>query len=462
MNGFNGHKQFNPCMISIAVLSLIGAWATSFPVEGQLLNSFPIEYSIEPFKLTVYALVAQAAGLISGGILIRSARVAKHFIMAGIPFCILCTALFFFPPSSLWIVALIANSVVSSASIAAWGHFYRYCSGRSRRINTAASILIMASLLNVFIIIFMQYLSLYAGLALSMAILGAAWIFTIKLPEKTESVRPAITGISWKKRVLALLLLFMFILLVTINSGIMFQYVRPAYQGIEWLDAWYGLLPFVAAMLVIMRVPNSIDRGNALYVAIGIIGLAFVLFLLTPHTVGYYLLVYALMMGGLAVCHLFWWSMLGEILETVKNPALIFGIGFSAYILGVLHGRLIGISDIPMVSNGHFVAALGVLCVSLIILPILHRALSLMLKSDNATEQAAQEQRPDVSVTVTNTEMLTEREKQIAELMLKGRTCKMIASELYLSENTVKTHIKNIYAKLGVRRKSELFIKLNE
>jgi DNA-binding CsgD family transcriptional regulator len=59
--------------------------------------------------------------------------------------------------------------------------------------------------------------------------------------------------------------------------------------------------------------------------------------------------------------------------------------------------------------------------------------------------------------TLWGEDTLTEREKQIAALLLKGRTSKLIAAELYLSENTVKTHIKNIYSKLGIKSKSELF-----
>lgn len=39
-------------------------------------------------------------------------------------------------------------------------------------------------------------------------------------------------------------------------------------------------------------------------------------------------------------------------------------------------------------------------------------------------------------------DQLTEREREIVELLLRGRTYKMIAGELFLSENTVKTHIK--------------------
>ncbi len=56
----------------------------------------------------------------------------------------------------------------------------------------------------------------------------------------------------------------------------------------------------------------------------------------------------------------------------------------------------------------------------------------------------------------TITGQLTQREREIAALLLKGRTYKMIAGELFLSENTVKTHIKNIYFKLNIKSKTEL------
>ena len=39
---------------------------------------------------------------------------------------------------------------------------------------------------------------------------------------------------------------------------------------------------------------------------------------------------------------------------------------------------------------------------------------------------------------------LSEREKQVALLLLQGKTYKTIAGELFISENTVKYYVKNI------------------
>ncbi|MDH4271466.1 MAG: helix-turn-helix transcriptional regulator [Candidatus Aminicenantes bacterium] len=45
---------------------------------------------------------------------------------------------------------------------------------------------------------------------------------------------------------------------------------------------------------------------------------------------------------------------------------------------------------------------------------------------------------------------LSQREREILGLLMRGRKNKEIAKELFISENTVKVHVYNIYKKLGV------------
>jgi DNA-binding NarL/FixJ family response regulator len=51
---------------------------------------------------------------------------------------------------------------------------------------------------------------------------------------------------------------------------------------------------------------------------------------------------------------------------------------------------------------------------------------------------------------------LTEREKEILQLLMKGNSYKEIAGTLYISVETLNSHIKNIYRKLNVHSRSEL------
>lgn len=54
---------------------------------------------------------------------------------------------------------------------------------------------------------------------------------------------------------------------------------------------------------------------------------------------------------------------------------------------------------------------------------------------------------------------LTEREKAIFQLLIRGYSNNSIAEELFISSFTVKDHLKNIFKKAGVKSRSELLVK---
>lgn len=54
---------------------------------------------------------------------------------------------------------------------------------------------------------------------------------------------------------------------------------------------------------------------------------------------------------------------------------------------------------------------------------------------------------------------LSEREKEILNLMVEAYNYKTIAEKLYISYETVRTHVKNIYKKLHVTSRSEAVLK---
>jgi DNA-binding CsgD family transcriptional regulator len=56
---------------------------------------------------------------------------------------------------------------------------------------------------------------------------------------------------------------------------------------------------------------------------------------------------------------------------------------------------------------------------------------------------------------------LSPQEAAVAALVRVGRTNRQIAQQLFLSENTVETHLAHVYRKLGIRRRWELIAQAN-
>ena len=52
-------------------------------------------------------------------------------------------------------------------------------------------------------------------------------------------------------------------------------------------------------------------------------------------------------------------------------------------------------------------------------------------------------------------EPLTNREREVLELLAQGFSNKLIAQRLHISEHTVKFHVSSLYTKLGVSSRAE-------
>ncbi|GLK90323.1 LuxR C-terminal-related transcriptional regulator [Pseudomonas turukhanskensis] len=78
---------------------------------------------------------------------------------------------------------------------------------------------------------------------------------------------------------------------------------------------------------------------------------------------------------------------------------------------------------------------------------------------DAATEQdhAVLSQRIQVAFNNFGCDLLTEREREVAHMVLRGHSVKSAAYELAISPETVRMHRKNLYLKLGINSQAELF-----
>jgi DNA-binding CsgD family transcriptional regulator len=258
-----------------------------------------------------------------------------------------------------------------------------------------------------------------------------------------------------------LLLLCLFVFIITINSGLMYQVINPAFEHQTGLVSWYWAVPYIVALAIMRNLPMKAKRSRILYIGMAMIMGAFISFMLLDRKASDYLIVDTLMLGACGIFDLFWWSILGEMQDYSHNPATTFGIGLSANVFGVLCGSILGmvVTSVGLPGADVAVIALTVVCVTLVMLPPLNRQLVLLLKSHvylTAYDNMSQSQQTDIVYQIKTLDPLTVREQEVLQLILSGKSNREIAEALFISESTVKTHTRNIFSKYDVSSRAEL------
>ncbi len=166
------------------------------------------------------------------------------------------------------------------------------------------------------------------------------------------------------------------------------------------------------------------------------------------------------------------------------HPFVIFGGAWAARVLSRSLGRTVVFALSPMTQSESavlgvivFALSLSMVCLLTDNLPRTHK---LFIYDDESGEAAASRTASGPAAYETESEGstaanaavassdeqvrewlrtkhgLTAREIDVALLIARGRSKTFIANELFISENTVRTHSKNVYAKLGIHSREEL------
>jgi DNA-binding CsgD family transcriptional regulator len=458
----NGLKTLNARRLSVAGFSFLFAYILSFQFEGQVLYSLLDLRGTDADRYILVAIITHFTGLFTCGLFVRSQVAAKSMMLGSMGLCLAATVPFFFTPSALWAGGLIIGGYASGCAVAAWGYFLRAFTPKNERIKSCADVLIYSNLLMIAVNVVAMNRSPLIGLGLSMLCLMVGMAFIWLLPVELEKEQNKILKNKTRggiKNPLILLCLFVFI--ITINSGLMYQVMNPAFEHLTGLVSWYWAVPYIVALVIMRNLPMKVKRSRILYVGMAMIIGAFISFMMLGRNASDYLVVDTLMLGACGIFDLFWWSILGEMLDYTDNPAKPFGIGLSANVFGVLCGGVLGMAVTSIGLPGAEVAviALTVVCVTLVMLPPLNCQLVMLLKSHAylaAYDNMSQSQQTDILQQIKTLDPLTVREQEVLQLILSGKSNREIAGALFISESTVKTHTRNIFSKYDVGSRAEL------
>jgi DNA-binding CsgD family transcriptional regulator len=458
----NQLKVVNNRIFSITGFSLLFAYLLSFLFEGQVLYSMLAYHNVHDPAYIMTAIVAHFVGLFSCGYLVKSGVAAKYTMLSSMGVCLMATVPFFFAPSVLWAAGLIISGYAGGCAVASWGSFLKTFTPKNQRIKSCADVLIYSNIFMIAVNVVAINFSPFIGLTLSMLCLVAGMLFIWVLPADTKKVWREETENKLHgdiKKPLMLLCLFVFV--ITINSGLMYQVINPAFEHLTGLTSWYWAVPYIVALAIMRNLPMKANRSRILYIGMAMIMGAFISFMLLGRNAPAYLVVDTLMLGACGIFDLFWWSIIGEMLDYTQNPVKLFGIGLSANVFGVLCGGVVGVAvtSIQLPDAEVAVIALTVVCVTLVMLPPLNRQLVMLLKNHAylaAYDRMNELQQTDIIRQMKTLEELTVREQEVLQQILSGKSNREIAATLFISESTVKTHARNIFSKYDVGSRAEL------
>lgn len=235
-------------------------------------------------------------------------------------------------------------------------------------------------------------------------------------------------------------------------------------SGTDDLIAIRDLLNIVAlilgalAILLTTSVFRMDFRHMTYQVALPLMAAGFVFFSLgypldlvgfAAHQMGYqyfYIIIWAL------------WAVLS--LEQRRPVAKYATLAMMAIMAGQLLGSMVGAQLVTAASSPYSIAVMAACSVFVILLVALFAFESPFPGSDRTVFQTGgREEKGSVGASLASLALshgLSPREVEVFEYLARGRNCSFISTQLVISEETAKTHIKRIYRKFGVHSQQAL------
>ncbi len=421
--------------------------------EGPVLAEHLTRNNISPAPLFLLSLIFHFLGLISGGCFIRSPKNAKQALVAAILSGFAGTILFISDYVLLWKAAIPILSFITAFSLCGIAYFFKKIDRKNIVINVSYLLILTNIIMTLFLIIFhfAGHYTLYCFL-INFVIAG----ILLKKVYKAETSSHQYTAICPPKNIRSTLVyLYLLIMLLSVNGGIMYSIIPFSLCSDTLFWKIYLYLPYIAGVLFFASASKKLKEAYGIYISLSITGFSMIFILISAGSYIGCLVTNTLLLFALGINDIFWWKLLAERFEFSTKPAFVLGLGLSANIIGIFTGKeIIRLTHVTPANVSP--AAITGFIIVFITIPMLP-ALVRHLKTHNAfCQKNSDSQETNNNIKLSSYEGLSERESEITTLLIQGMPNKKIAETLFISENTVKTHIKNIYIKKNVKNRIQL------
>jgi len=448
----------------LLTLGLFFGWLLSFPLYGPVLAAMASEPVSDVGSLAFWFVCAHAAGLLAGALLIRRQAPWRFMMLTGLALTIGLHLLLALLPMEAWPYLMPVLGPSAGLFILGWSHPYTGLLAPNRRLRLMAATIIVANLALLVSSILAHTLAPSVTFTFSLLLLLPIWPLVLgmeaaKTRSQTESGTQSVQSRSFY---LLLGVVCLFFFGFYLNGGLLYNVVYTTFVELGQFSLFFRFIPYMIVLGGIWGLGDRVSRPALIYLSSSLLGLAFVTFAFLTATGAAYFVAEVLFQAAFAILDLFSWVILGDIAAFSHSrlvPHQIFGYGLAAMVSAIFMGQVVGERLLhAREEQGLLTALFAVIFITYLIIPWLKQRLEgwysvAELVPPNQTVVGPPEQLVDQ---LASMEPLTAREKQIAALLLQGYSNREVAALLHISLNTLKTHVKNLYRKVGVVQKREL------
>lgn len=439
------------------MLFLVGmfGWVDSTPLYGSVLQASAAAHRVSFGPLPLWFLIGDAVGLVASGYLLdRHVRAVAWAAATSAAACALLAGSLWVLPGPDWRFALGLMGLAAAPAMVSWGRWFATAVSVSElgRVFgwTAAAVVLV-------------------GKAFEVAVpaVGAGWGFALSLVPLAVAIRcgfgfqppvrraggqwaPPPQGACWTPEAAGAVRFACFITLYSLVAGLSYRFFI-AVPVTPYTNDTVRLLPYAGTVIAAGYLADRHRLMLPVTVGAGALAVAFLIGAWPAATAQYVGL--GLNGAGLGLLESAPWLLLAA----NARPATAgrwFGWGLNLNVVPILLGGAIGALFHAMDPT-----KLGLLAAVFVLLAILS-----LYGVQDPLVPLRQAKVPPASPEESAMErfvrrfsgLLTGRELEIGCLALQGVASREISERLYISQNTVKTHLRNVYRKTGAANRAEL------
>lgn len=473
----NRTREWANAYLSIAALIFIIAWASSLPTR---FISFSTTTPLVMKAINGLIFTAShSSGVVLGWLIARKSKNLRSILLITSLLCLFGTVVLYYVKSDQQAAMIFVLFFFYGVYIASVSQLVQTQVSSNKRVYIIGFLIFSRALLA--FVTYPKFQDLNPLKPFSSSLIMILIVITVSFLIKQDSFAgdsSALPKRDSRKAALSLVYLLIYFLLLSITKGLMIQ--QLSYHTL-FATTNLSISIFVSYSVAVFSIILAAGKPNlrvVLFIANSLLIIAVISFSYSHDSVVILQAVNVLLYFSFAVNEIFCFHSFFEIGDILKNGALTFGLTFTISSLGMLIGKMFAeynhIAQIISVER----IIIFLFCTLTIILPSFLIQLTKLsttsifrinaviiedlVAEDSTIQTKTNEPIPNFEFTkvytqVENYNTLTNREKEVLDLLIKGYPSEVICTTLFISANTLKRHVQNIYNKLNVHNRAELF-----